>query len=124
MTLRAADGSEERIPTHTVVWAAAVIASELAPLLAHQAGLDVDRAGRVEVSEDLSLPDRGSRGRTTARHLTRWSQSSEDARTTARRPRDPHERLIQRAVAKETSGKPRPWASRRELLYSYPLARM
>jgi NADH:ubiquinone reductase (H+-translocating) len=54
--LRAADGSEERIPTHTVVWAAGVIASELASLLAQQAGLDVDRTGRVEVSEDLSLP--------------------------------------------------------------------
>ncbi len=54
--LRAADGSEKRIPTHTVVWAAGVIASELASQLAQQAGLDVDRAGRVEVSEDLSLP--------------------------------------------------------------------
>ena len=56
VTLRAADGSEERIPTHTVVWAAGVIASELASLLSQQAGLDVDRTGRVEVSEDLSLP--------------------------------------------------------------------
>jgi NADH:ubiquinone reductase (H+-translocating) len=56
VTLRAADGSEERIPTHTVVWAAGVIASELASLLTEQAGLDVDRSGRVEVSEDLSLP--------------------------------------------------------------------
>ena len=28
VTLRAADGSEERIPTHTVVWAAGVIASD------------------------------------------------------------------------------------------------
>jgi NADH dehydrogenase len=56
VTLRAADGSEERIPTHTVVWAAGVIASDLASLLAERAGLDVDRSGRVEVSEDLSLP--------------------------------------------------------------------
>jgi NADH:quinone reductase (non-electrogenic) len=56
VTLRAADGSEERIPTHTVVWAAGVIASELASRLAQQAGLDLDRAGRVEVCEDLSLP--------------------------------------------------------------------
>jgi NADH dehydrogenase len=56
VTLRASDGSEERIPTHTVVWAAGVIASELASLLAQQAGLDVDRSGRVEVMEDLSLP--------------------------------------------------------------------
>jgi NADH dehydrogenase len=56
VTLRAADGSEERIPTHNVVWAAGVIASELASLLAQPAGIDVDRSGRVEVSEDLSLP--------------------------------------------------------------------
>lgn len=56
VTLRAADGSEERIPTHTVVWAAGVLASELASLLSEQAGLDVDRTGHVEVSEDLSLP--------------------------------------------------------------------
>ena len=56
VTLRANDGSEHRIPTYTVVWAAGVIASELASLLAHEAGLDVDRSGRVEVSEDLSLP--------------------------------------------------------------------
>jgi NADH dehydrogenase len=56
VTLRAADGSEERIETHNVVWAAGVIASELASLLAQQAGLDVDRTGRVEVAEDLSLP--------------------------------------------------------------------
>jgi NADH:ubiquinone reductase (H+-translocating) len=56
VTLRAADGSEERIATHTIVWAAGVVASELASRLAHQAGLEVDRTGRVEVSEDLSLP--------------------------------------------------------------------
>jgi NADH dehydrogenase len=56
VTLRAADGSEERIPTYTIVWAAGVLASELASLLAQQAGLDVDRTGHVEVSEDLSLP--------------------------------------------------------------------
>jgi NADH dehydrogenase len=56
VTLRAADGSEERIPTYTIVWAAGVLASELASLLAQPAGLDVDRTGRVEVSPDLSLP--------------------------------------------------------------------
>ena len=56
VTLRAADGSEERIATETVVWAAGVIASELATLLANQAGVEIDRAGRVEVAEDLTLP--------------------------------------------------------------------
>ena len=33
-----------------------MIASELASLLGQHAGLDVDRSGRVEVAEDLSLP--------------------------------------------------------------------
>jgi NADH dehydrogenase len=56
VTLRAADGSQQQIPTHTVVWAAGVIASEVASLLSQQAGLEVDRTGRVEVLEDLSLP--------------------------------------------------------------------
>jgi NADH dehydrogenase len=56
VVLRAANGSEERIPTHTIVWAAGVLASELASLLAERAGVDVDRTGRVEVSQDLSLP--------------------------------------------------------------------
>ena len=56
VTLRAADGSEQRIRTQTVVWAAGVIASELASLLGQRANVDVDRAGRVEVSEDLTLP--------------------------------------------------------------------
>ena len=56
VTLRVADGSEERIATRTIVWAAGVLASELASLLAQEAGLDVDRTGRVEVSQDLSLP--------------------------------------------------------------------
>ena len=46
----------ERIATHTVVWAAGVQASPLAGLLAGQAGLELDRAGRVQVEPDLTLP--------------------------------------------------------------------
>jgi NADH:ubiquinone reductase (H+-translocating) len=46
----------ERIPTQTVVWAAGVVASPLAGLLAARAGTEVDSAGRVEVMEDLTLP--------------------------------------------------------------------
>ena len=45
-----------QIPARTVVWAAGVIASSLAGVLAERAGLEIDRAGRVEVLEDLSLP--------------------------------------------------------------------
>ena len=46
----------ERIPARTVVWAAGVVASGLAEVLAERAGLHLDRAGRFEVLEDLSLP--------------------------------------------------------------------
>jgi NADH dehydrogenase len=38
------------------VWAAGVQASPLGKLLADQSGAGVDRAGRVEVNEDLTLP--------------------------------------------------------------------
>jgi NADH dehydrogenase len=44
---------EERIPTHTVVWAAGVQASPLARSL----GVPLDRAGRVKVRPDLTIPD-------------------------------------------------------------------
>jgi NADH:quinone reductase (non-electrogenic) len=56
VSTRASDGTTERIDAHTTVWAAGVMASGLAGLLARRAGLDVDRQGRVAVSEDLSLP--------------------------------------------------------------------
>ncbi|MCA0180816.1 MAG: NAD(P)/FAD-dependent oxidoreductase [Actinobacteria bacterium] len=47
---------EERIPAVTKVWAAGVAASPLAKLLADQVGLQVDRAGRIPVLDDLTLP--------------------------------------------------------------------
>ena len=56
VTLRHADDASQQIAARTVVWAAGVIASSLAGVLADRAGLDVDRAGCVEVLEDLSLP--------------------------------------------------------------------
>ncbi|MBA3451790.1 MAG: NAD(P)/FAD-dependent oxidoreductase [Deltaproteobacteria bacterium] len=46
------DGKEERIGTRTVLWAAGVQASPLAVSL----GAPRDRAGRVEVHPDLSIP--------------------------------------------------------------------
>jgi NADH dehydrogenase len=46
----------ERIATRTVVWAAGVQASPLGRLLAERAGAPLDRAGRVIVSPDLSVP--------------------------------------------------------------------
>jgi NADH dehydrogenase len=57
VTLRGTGGEPpERIEARTVVWAAGVVASPLAGVLAERAGTDVDRSGRVEVLDDLSLP--------------------------------------------------------------------
>jgi NADH:ubiquinone reductase (H+-translocating) len=50
------DGSRQTVPTRTVVWAAGVAASPLAGLLAAQCGAETDRAGRLTVEPDLSLP--------------------------------------------------------------------
>jgi NADH:ubiquinone reductase (H+-translocating) len=47
---------EERFATHTVIWAAGVTASGLAAQLASLSGASLDRAGRVTVRPDLSLP--------------------------------------------------------------------
>jgi NADH dehydrogenase len=55
VTLAGPVGAPERIPARTVVWAAGVVASELAGRLAVQAGVDVDRTGRVPVGPDLTL---------------------------------------------------------------------
>ncbi|MFL5891727.1 MAG: NAD(P)/FAD-dependent oxidoreductase [Solirubrobacterales bacterium] len=56
VTIEAADESSERIPSGTVTWAAGVTASALAARLAEQSGAEVDRAGRVTVGPDLTLP--------------------------------------------------------------------
>ena len=50
------DGARSRIAARTVVWAAGVTASTLAGLLAAAAGVETDRAGRVTVEPDLTLP--------------------------------------------------------------------
>jgi NADH dehydrogenase len=49
-------GREEQIATHTVLWAAGVRASGLGKVLADRAGAPLDRAGRVIVSPDLTVP--------------------------------------------------------------------
>ena len=50
------DGRTERIATHTVLWAAGVRASRLGKVLAERAGAQLDRAGRVIVEPNLSVP--------------------------------------------------------------------
>jgi NADH dehydrogenase len=56
ITIEHADGATRRIPARTVVWAAGVTASGLASALAELTGAEQDRAGRVTVEADLTLP--------------------------------------------------------------------
>jgi len=49
-------GGMERIPTRTRIWAAGVQASPLAKMLAEATGAETDRAGRVTVNPDCTLP--------------------------------------------------------------------
>lgn len=51
-----ASGNTEHIPTRTVLWAAGVRASSLGKKLAERTGAQADRAGRVFVERDLSIP--------------------------------------------------------------------
>lgn len=48
----------EVVPTRTILWAAGVDASPLGRMLATATGAESDRAGRVVVSADMSLPGR------------------------------------------------------------------
>jgi len=50
------DGTVSRYPAKTKIWAAGVSASPLAKMLADAAGAECDRAGRVKVEPDCSLP--------------------------------------------------------------------
>jgi NADH dehydrogenase len=54
--VQGSDGAHERIPARTVVWAAGVRASRLAAALGEATGAPVDKAGRVTVASDLTLP--------------------------------------------------------------------
>ena len=49
-------GAHKRIEAHTVIWAAGVQASELGAILAAKTGATLDRAGRITVEPDLTLP--------------------------------------------------------------------
>ena len=56
VTMERPDGGVERVATRTVIWAAGVTASGLAGALAEDSGAELDRAGRVAVEPDLTLP--------------------------------------------------------------------
>jgi NADH dehydrogenase len=56
VAIQGPSGEIDRVDSRTAVWAAGVMASELASQLAGSAGVDVDAAGRVPVLPDLTLP--------------------------------------------------------------------
>jgi NADH dehydrogenase len=56
VTVENRNGATDRIPTRTVIWAAGVTASGLASALADATGAEQDRAGRVTVEPNLTLP--------------------------------------------------------------------
>lgn len=56
LTVKDSDGSIRRIESACKVWSAGVSASPLGKDLAAQSGVELDRAGRVQVQPDLCLP--------------------------------------------------------------------
>jgi NADH dehydrogenase len=52
----ATGGASEHIPTRTVLWAAGVQASSFARVVATATGAEADRAGRIKVAPDLTIP--------------------------------------------------------------------
>jgi NADH dehydrogenase len=56
LVVQAKDGTQTRIDSVTKVWAAGVQASPLGRMLAEQTGAPLDRAGRIGVNPDLTLP--------------------------------------------------------------------
>jgi NADH dehydrogenase len=56
VTMQAPNGGLATVMTRTTIWAAGVTASDLAAELAREADAEVDRAGRIGVLPDLTLP--------------------------------------------------------------------
>lgn len=55
VTFRSGDRTQQ-VQAHTILWAAGVQASRMGQVLAKQTGVPLDRAGRVMVERDLTLP--------------------------------------------------------------------
>ena len=56
LDVRDSSGRVDRIDANVIVWAAGVRASGLAGKIAAQAGVQVDRAGRIPVNPDVTVP--------------------------------------------------------------------
>ena len=54
-TVELADGTRERIPARTVVWAAGVQAASFGRVVGQATGVEADRSGRLTVGPDLTL---------------------------------------------------------------------
>ena len=134
-------GQVERIPARTVIWAAGVQASPLAGMLGSVTGAELDRAGRVTVEPDLSLPGhpevlalgdmvrvRGQDGRPlalpgvapVAMQQGRYAGSLIESRVSGRRPPGPFRYRDKGNVA--TIGRARAVADIRGVRLSGPLA--
>jgi NADH dehydrogenase len=50
------DGAEETLPVRTVLWAAGVLVTQFARVVAEATGAKADRAGRILVGPDLTVP--------------------------------------------------------------------
>jgi NADH dehydrogenase len=48
--------TEERVPTRTVLWAAGVLVSAFVKAVAEATGAEADKAGRILVGQDLTIP--------------------------------------------------------------------
>ncbi|MFT3900101.1 MAG: NAD(P)/FAD-dependent oxidoreductase [Gordonia sp. (in: high G+C Gram-positive bacteria)] len=57
LEVKDSDGNVRRIEAQCKVWSAGVQASSLGKILADQTGVELDRAGRVKVGADLTVPD-------------------------------------------------------------------
>jgi NADH dehydrogenase len=55
VTVASGDTTQD-IPAHTILWAAGVKASAVAQAISKHTGAELDRAGRVIVNEDLTVP--------------------------------------------------------------------
>ena len=66
------DGEVERVEARTKIWAAGVQASPLAKMLADATGAECDRAGRVAVLPDCSLPGPPGGVRDRRHDVARW----------------------------------------------------
>jgi NADH dehydrogenase len=56
VTLKTKSG-QERIPSHTVTWAAGVAVSEFGKQLAKRTGAESEKSGRIKVNADLTIPN-------------------------------------------------------------------